>query len=161
MRISPFTAASLAMALVFALPTPATLAQDGAIRVASKKGTFSDVRSDLEEAIVNQGLKIDFNGKVGEMLKRTGADIGSTKTVYTSAEYFTFCSAQLSRAAMEADPSNIGHCPYTMFVYERAEQPGVIFVGYRRPQGHGSDASKKATSAIDKLMEKILTTVAK
>ena len=161
MRNSLFTAASLAMALVLAVPTPATLAQDGTIRVASKKGKFADVRSDLEEAIVNQGLKIDFNGKVGEMLKRTGADVGSTKAVYTSAEYFTFCSAQLSRAAMEADPNNIGYCPYAMFVYERSEQPGVVFVGYRRPQPYGSEASRKATGEIDKLLEKILTSVAK
>lgn len=161
MRISLFTAALMAMALVLAVPAPAAFAQDGVVRVASKKGKFADVRSDLEEAIVNQGLKIDFNGKVGEMLKRTGADVGSTKAIYSSAEYFTFCSAQLSRAAMEADPANIGYCPYSMFVYERAEQPGVVYVGYRRPQGQGSDASRKATDAMEKLLEKILTSVAK
>lgn len=161
MRISLLTAVSLALAIVLSAAVPAAFAQDGAIRVASKKGKFADVRSDLEEAIVNQGLKIDFNGKVGEMLKRTGADVGSTKAIFSSAEYFTFCSAQLSRAAMEADPLNIGYCPYSMFVYERAEQPGVVFVGYRRPQLQGSDASKKATGDIDKLLEKILTSVAK
>ncbi|KAB2851709.1 MAG: DUF302 domain-containing protein [Hyphomicrobiaceae bacterium] len=161
MRTSLLSILSLALAIVLSAPLPAAFAEDGAVRVATKKGKFADVRSDLEEAIVNQGLKIDFNGKVGDMLKRTGADVGSTKTIYSSAEYFTFCSAQLSRAAMEADPANISHCPYTIFVYERAEQPGVVYVGYRRPQGQGSDASRKATAAIDKLLEKILTSVAK
>lgn len=161
MRVFLAAAAAFAVAFAFAVSAPVAFAQDGVIRIASKKGKFVDVRSDLEEAIVNQGLKIDFNGKVGEMLKRTGADVGSTKVVYTAAEYFTFCSAQLSRAAMEADPSNIGYCPYAMFVYERAEEPGLIYVGYRRPQPQGSDASRKASGDIEKLLEKILTSVAK
>jgi len=37
---------------------------------------------------------------------------------------------------MEADLSNIGHCPYGVFVYESAEEPGVVHVGHRvYPEG--------------------------
>ena len=68
------------------------------------------------------------------MLERTGADVGSTKKIYANAEFFMFCSAKLSRAMIEADPANVGYCPYVVFLYEAAEKPGEIVVGYRRPQ---------------------------
>ena len=150
------------MALVMiAVPVRIDAADDAALRIASKQGTFADVRADVEDAIINLGLKIDFNGRVGDMLKRTGADVGSVKAIYTHAEYFAFCSAALSRAAMEADPSSIGFCPYTIFVYERAEAPGTVYFGYRRPALLGSDASRKAIGDIEKLLEKVIAAVAK
>ena len=90
------------------------------------------------------------------MLERTGADVGSSKPVYRQAEYFTFCSAKLSRSMMEADPANIGFCPYVVFIYETAAAPGTISVGYRRPPAQGSDASRAALADIDALLDGIV-----
>jgi hypothetical protein len=37
---------------------------------------------------------------------------------------------------MEADPTNIAHCPYGVFVYQLAGPPGTVQVGYRvMPEG--------------------------
>ncbi len=37
---------------------------------------------------------------------------------------------------MEAGADNLAHCPYSVFVYERANAPGIIHVGYRHmPDG--------------------------
>ncbi len=132
------------------------VAQDNHLAIVSKPAKFEDVRQDIGDAIVNAGLVVDFNGHIGKMLERTAGAVGAAKPLYTNAEYFTFCAAALSRAAMEADPANIGYCPYVVFVYERVDQPGRVHAGYRRPAGGGSAASKAALAAIDALLEKIV-----
>lgn len=118
--------------------------------------SFADARVDLQNAIVNQGLTIDFNGKIGDMLKRTAKDVGATTDLYTDAEYFTFCSSQLSRRMMDADPLNLGLCPYVMFVYESVASKGKSVVGYKRLPERGEEASKMALNSINALLEKIL-----
>lgn len=96
-------------------------------------GSFEDAAFGVESAIVGRGLVIDFTSHVGEMLARTGADVGSDVDLFTAADVFLFCSAVLSRKVMEADPMNIGHCPYGIFV---AEREGAVMVGYRNmPEG--------------------------
>jgi uncharacterized protein (DUF302 family) len=136
-------------------------AQEAAVRILVKAGAFKDVRQDVEDAIIAEGLKIDFNGHVAQMLERTGADIGSTRAIYKGAEYFAFCSAKLSRDALEADAANLGICPYVVFVYETAAEPGKIHIGYRRPPPAPSPASAAAIAAIDKLLDKIINAAAK
>jgi hypothetical protein len=137
------------------------LAQEGALKLYSKKSSYDDVRFDLQNAIIGRGLTVDFNGQLSKMLERTGADVGSTKPIYKQAEYFTFCSAKLSRAMMEADPSNVGFCPYVVFIYETATAPGTIHVGYRRLQPHGSAASRAALAEIERLLDGIVKEAAK
>ncbi len=91
-------------------------------------GDFEDATFAVESAIVGHGLVIDYVSHVGEMLNRTGADVGSDVMLFKEADIFIFCSAVVSREVMEADPMNIAHCPYGIFVAETDE--GVM-VGYR------------------------------
>ncbi len=91
-------------------------------------GSFDDATFAVESAIVGQGLVIDYVSHVGEMLNRTGADVGSDKQIFAAADIFIFCSAKVSREVMEADPMNIGYCPYGIFV---AEDESGVKVGYR------------------------------
>ena len=96
-------------------------------------GSFDDATFAVESAIVDRGLVIDYVSHVGDMLNRTGTDVGSSKEIFKDADIFIFCSAVLSREVMEADPMNIVHCPYGIFVAERSD--GVI-IGYRDyPEG--------------------------
>lgn len=125
------------------------------LQLYSKKGIFQDVRFELENAIVGRGLVVDLNGHVSEMLQRTGDDVGSSKPVYKNAEYLAFCSAQLSRSAMEADPANLGVCPYVIFIYETAAAPGIVNVGYRRAVAGNSAQSKTALEKIEPLLDSI------
>ncbi|WP_037545417.1 DUF302 domain-containing protein [Stappia stellulata] len=136
-----------------------TRAQSGLPETASGatvEAAYDDVRFDLESAIVNRGLVIDYVSQIGEMLARTGADVGSDATVFTKAESMLFCSARLSRAAMEAAPGNIAFCPYAVFLYETPDQPGKVTVGYRRLDETGSDASKKALANVNALLAEIV-----
>lgn len=97
------------------------------------EGSFDDAKFAVESAIIGQGLVIDYVSHVGDMLNRTGADVGSDAAIFKAADIFIFCSAVLSREMMEADPMNIAHCPYGIFVAENDE--GVV-IGYRDyPEG--------------------------
>lgn len=96
-------------------------------------GTFEDAAFSVESAIISKGLVIDYVSHVGEMLNRTGGDVGSSVKLFKEADIFVFCSAVVSRKVMEADPMNIAHCPYGIFVAERDAQ---VIVGYRNyPDG--------------------------
>jgi len=98
--------------------------------------SYDDVIFGLESAIIDAGLKIDNVSKVGDMLERTRADVGSDIVLFTQAEVFSFCSAKISRQVMEADPMNIVFCPYTIFVAVTPDKPGQTTIGYRQfPDG--------------------------
>jgi len=96
-------------------------------------GSFDDATFSVESAIVDRGLVIDYVSHTGEMLNRTAGDVGSDTKLFEAADIFVFCSAVLSRKVMEADPMNIAHCPYGIFV---ADREGQVMVGYRNyPDG--------------------------
>lgn len=91
-------------------------------------GSFEDATFSVESAIVDRGLVIDYTSHVGEMLARTGADVGSDTKLFEAANVYLFCSAVLSRKVMEADPMNVGYCPYGVFV---ADDGDGVAIGYR------------------------------
>ncbi len=119
---------------------------------------FDDVSFNMETAILNRGLVIDYVSHIGDMLARTKEDVGGTKDVYFNgnAVSMLFCSANLSRKMMEADASNIAFCPYAVFAYEDEAEEGKVMVGFRRLEETGSDASKAAIAEINGLLTDIV-----
>ena len=91
-------------------------------------GSFDDASFAIENAIINRGLVIDYTSHVGDMLNRTGEDIEGAEDIFDNAQIFLFCSAAVSRRVMEADPMNIVHCPYGIFI---AEMDGEVMIGHR------------------------------
>lgn len=145
-------AACLAACAVSATPA---LAADGP-QISQVERSYEDVRFDLENAIINRGLVIDHISNVGEMLARTAADVGSETQVFVNAEALLFCSARLSRAAMEAAPENVAFCPYSVFLYETPDAPGKVSVGYRPLPEQGSEASRAAIADVNALLAGIV-----
>lgn len=137
-------------ALGFALPANAG---NSSIKSYVFESSYEDAVFDLGEALTNKGLVIDHKAHVVKMLNRTAKDVGATKTVYKHGEVIEFCSATLSRAAMEADPLNMAFCPYTMFVYETTDAPGKITIGYKILSGASNPKSKAALDKVNKLMD--------
>jgi uncharacterized protein (DUF302 family) len=118
---------------LFAASIAVTAQADTLSTVYDFEGSFDDATFSVESAIVGRGLVIDYVSHTGEMLNRTGADVGSDVTIFDGADIFLFCSAVLSRKVMEADPMNIAHCPYGIFVTDKG---GKVSVGYRNyPDG--------------------------
>ena len=124
----------IAAALAGALAAGAARAEG--VTTYEAEGAVGDVAFALESAIIGRGFVVDHTSHVGEMLNRTAGDVGAERDVYTQADVYLFCSAVLSRKMMEADPENIAHCPYSVFLYELTESPGTVHVGYRQmPEG--------------------------
>lgn len=115
-----------------ALLSAPALANDEAITFAYD-GSFADATFAIENAIVSKGLVIDYVSHTGDMLERTRADVGSDVHLFDGADIYLFCSALVSRQVMEADPMNIVHCPYSIYV---ADQGGEVTIGFRNyPDG--------------------------
>lgn len=121
-----------------------------------KNGTFSEVRDAVKLAITGQGLVVNNISHIGNMLSRTGKDLGKKRMIYDSAEALEFCSATVSRATMEADPTNIVFCPYIIVIYTLPKEPDSVYLGYRRPEIIGSKESKKSLRAVEALLDKIV-----
>jgi len=114
------------------------------------EGSFDDATFAVENAIIGQGLVIDYTSHVGDMLNRTAEDVGSDVRIYDAADIFIFCSATVSREVMEADPMNIAHCPYGIFVTDKG---GEVEVGYRNmPEGE----MQKVQALLDEIVQEAL-----
>ncbi len=134
---------SLALAMVLATPA---LANDQAI-LFDYDGTFDDATFAVEDAIISKGLVIDYRSHTGEMLERTREDVGSDVVLFDAADVFLFCSATVSRQVMEADPMNIVHCPYSIFV---ADQAGKVTIGFRDyPEGSMQPVEDLLTEIVE------------
>ena len=135
-RIISIGAAAMIMA---SASLPAMAAGDDVVTRESSS-EFADVSQAVQDGIINRGYTIDYHGFIGDMLKRTAEDVGASKELYKDAEFFTFCSAVVSRDVMEADIGDIAYCPYVVFVYEDASMEGTVTVGFRQlPSGGARD----------------------
>lgn len=120
--------------------------------IRKANGSFDDVKADVVLAIENRGLVINNTAHIGAMLERTAGDLGARRKVYEQAQVLEFCSAVISRAAMEADPHTIVFCPYTIAVYTVPGERGTVYVSYRRPALPASAKGAKALQAVDTLL---------
>ena len=144
----------LALCLLLSLSAPAFAGKVYTV-VFKTQGAYQDVRDNLQMAIEGKGLKITNTNHIGDMLERTGKDIGETTVVYEHAEQFEFCSATISRHMMEADPHAIVMCPYSIVVYKVPNDDNV-YVAYRRPASSKKPALKKALGELEALLQGII-----
>lgn len=149
------TVGILALLLAW-IAAPAVLAGDDPVVRYSTRDDFNSVRENLELAITERGMVISGVSHVGEMLERTGKDLGAARQIYRKAEILEFCSAALSRRMMEADPHNIVSCPFSIAVYVLPQEPDTVHLAYRRPVSSASEKSKEAAQAVEDLLKSII-----
>ena len=145
------------MALCLAVGAPA-LSND-AYYETTVQGSFEDTLAFIEEAIVHEGLVIDYRGHIADMLTRTSGAVGMSSP-YANAQYIVFCSAALTHAATTANPQNIAICPYTVYAYELEARAGTVKIGYRKPIAALDEASMGALAQVDALLRRIVDTAA-
>jgi uncharacterized protein (DUF302 family) len=121
------------------------------------QGDFGTVRDALVSAVEGRGLKVNHINHIGEMLARTGKDLGAGTEIYLNAEQIEFCSATLSRSMMEADPNNIMICPYSIAVYNLPAQPNTIYVSYRKTPEVKNANSRTIFKQVEQLLNDIIT----
>ena len=121
------------------------------------EGRFEDISDDIKIAITDRGIKINNISHIGNMLARTGKDVGSTVQVFAGdAVAIEFCSSTISRETMEADPHNIVFCPYIISVYSLPGDEEHTYVTYRKPLLVGDARSKASLKAVENLLEEII-----
>lgn len=125
-------------------------------RIYTSHGTFDDVRDNLELAITARGMVINNVSHVGDMLARTGKDLGTGTRVYAKAEALEFCSALLSREMMEINPHNIVYCPYVISVYTLPGEADRVYIAYRQPESAGSESSQRVLGKVEALLDEII-----
>lgn len=133
-----------------------SVAASSEVVIRTARGQFEEVKERVLLAIENRGLVLNYTARIGDMLERTGKDIGRARQVYAKAEMLEFCSAKLSRDTMEADPRNIAFCPYGIAIYTLPGEPGKVYVSYRKPGTSGSGQSIKTLRAVEKLLDEIV-----
>jgi uncharacterized protein (DUF302 family) len=142
--------------LLVVLSVSAPAAQDGVRAIYVTGEDFDTVKTFLGEALTARGLVVNNVSHIGDMLERTGKDLGATRRIYLKAEALEFCSAVVSRRMMEADPHNIVFCPYVISIYVLPSEPNRTYVAYRRPPTKGSPASRKALAEVERLLDGII-----
>lgn len=147
-------ATSLAM---FTILSGQVLAAGGKVMESFvSKYDFDTVKQNVQEALTGRGLVVNNVAHIGEMLDRTGKDLGAGKQVYLKAEAIEFCSATVSRKMMEADPHNIVFCPYVISIYVLPTMPDKTYVAFRKPDMVGSKQSKAALKDVEVLLREII-----
>jgi len=146
----------LVLTFAFAAMSQTAWAEGAHMEVFIKRGSFADVREAVEMAITGRGYVINNVSHIGEMLERTGKDLGGGKQIFLNAEALEFCSATVSRMMMESDPDNIVFCPYIISIYVLPGKPDEVRVAYRKTQMVGSHASQQSLEAVNKLLSEII-----
>lgn len=129
------------------------------MHVHSTTAGFDEVRERVIMALENRGLVLSYTARVGDMLERTGRDLGSDsdKPIYGKAETLEFCSAAISRETMAADPRNIVFCPYAIALYTLPQEPRTVYLAYRVPVASGNAASVRALRKVEKLLADVVS----
>lgn len=129
-------------------------AEDGQpVRIYISKESFEDVVENIKMAIIERGMLVSGTLHVSDMLNRTAPDLGFS-AVFTHAESVEFCSALISHKMAQASPENIVICPFTIAVYVKVDEPGQVYVAYRRPQLAGE--AEESTRAILEMLDGIV-----
>ncbi|WP_428623881.1 hypothetical protein [Sedimenticola sp.] len=137
-----------------ALAENATTSPGTPIAVYQTSDDYDAIRSNLQLAITGRGMLISNTLHISDMFKRTAADTGLTDALYEQAEAFEFCNIKLSWQMSSAHPANLSICPLTIGIYSLQNQPGKVFLSYRRP--HMLGESTAAEKALTDLYEGII-----
>ena len=145
----------LALSLcLLACSTQAVAADSVAVRAI--KGEFAEVRDRVAFAVESQGLVVDHTSRVGDMLERTGKDLGAGRPIFGDAEVLEFCSALTSRRMVEADVSLLAYCPYGIAVYTLPDDPMTTYVAYRLVTAGAADAHRQVLEQVERLLFRIV-----
>lgn len=116
--------------------------------VYKSESSFDDVIQALTMAIEDEGMYINNVMHMGEMLERTGKDLGMTRQVYAKAESIEFCSALLSRKMTEENPHRIVNCPFIISVYVLPQEPEITYITHRKIALGDADGVMREVAAM-------------
>jgi uncharacterized protein (DUF302 family) len=128
----------------------------GGYAVYTSDSAFADVLEGLKMAIQERGMYINNVMNMGEMLERTGKDLGTDAPLYDQAESIEFCSAVLSREMSTENPAHVVNCPFIIAVYTLPGETGTTYVSHREipaDQVESSPAMAKVSGMLKSISE--------
>jgi len=134
---------------------------NNSVNVTKQDSSFEDIRLEIENAIIENGFVIDFNGNISRMLENTVNVADDVSPVYSNAEFWQFCSSKITRRLTNVNPINIAYCPFVIFAFETVEVPGAITIGYRPLPKDSSRKTNAIISEINELLESIIVKAGK
>ena len=129
------------------------VSDQGPMVIYQSEESFEDVIDNVKMAIEERGMLVSGTLHVSDMLNRTGPDLGY-KQIFEKAESVEFCSASLSHQMTQLAAENMAICPFTISVYIKVNEPGPVYVAYRRQQLSGDAA--KVTASIHEMLDGII-----
>ncbi len=124
--------------------------------VVTKAGTsFEDISENVRMAITDGGMIVSGTLHISDMLNRTGKDIGFNKNIFKKSEAIEFCSALISHKMAVVHPANVSMCPFTIAIYELNDEPGVVYLSYRRVNllGDGKKVEKEIITLLQGIVD--------
>jgi uncharacterized protein (DUF302 family) len=109
-----------------------TVEEPKSVIVTKAGASFEDINESVRMAIADGGMIVSGTLHISDMLNRTGKDIGFDKNIFKKSEAVEFCSALISHKMAAVHPSNVSMCPFTVAIYELNDEPGVVYLSYRR-----------------------------
>ena len=131
-------------------------ADEGPVKTVGVTGNFEDILESVRQAIEGKGINIAHTLPASDMLNRTGKDFGIEKNVFLKAETVEFCSARISHRLAQANHENILLCPFTISVYVLTDDPGHVYLSWRRPFPVSDTESRAAVKEMVELIEAII-----
>ncbi len=125
---------------------PANAAEPEIQQVVFTGAKFPGVKEALIESIEGTGLVVTAVIPFNRMLDRTAGDLGRRSSPFSDATVVQFCSARLAWQLIEEEAAQMALCPMSMVVFEKAAEPGKVFLAYRLPGG--SSAAQVAGRAL-------------
>jgi hypothetical protein len=143
------------LAVMLIIMQPVASEVNPEIVVQKVEGDFFDVRRNIHMAIVGKGINIAHILPASDMLSRTASAYGYSNDVYSDAETYEFCSAQLSQKLARLNPDNIVACPFTISVYALTAEPGYVRIAYKVPttQPGAQKVLEEAIELIEGIIE--------
>ncbi len=138
---------------LFALPS---LALAAPYALYESESDFDTVLDGAKNAIQERGLYINNIMHLGEMLERTGKDLGIGGPIYSRAESIEFCSATLSRKMTEENPQRLVNCPFILSIYALPGQEGKTYIVHRNipeEETTGSPAMREVAEMLKGVAE--------
>jgi uncharacterized protein (DUF302 family) len=123
----------------------------GGYAVYTSESEFADVLEGLKMAIQERGMYINNVMNIGEMLERTGKDLGMDAPLYDQAESIEFCSAVLSREMSTENPAHVVNCPFIISVYSLPGETDTTYVAPREIPAEQVEASPSMAKVAEML----------
>ncbi|NOX81185.1 MAG: DUF302 domain-containing protein [Deltaproteobacteria bacterium] len=128
--------------------------------IRSVVGNYDQIWDDLTTALNNRGLVISSVSHVGEMIERTGKALNQNRKIFARAKVMEFCSAIISRKMMEQNPHYIAFCPYQIMVYSLPDNPGKVYLSYRRLYwGNTKGKDRAVLKTVENLLSGLINEV--